>query len=153
MYQPTGNLAARIEADYERLNRFASSLTEFAREATGPENFVQWKIEALFHLRDFRNQVAKHFDLEEEGGFISDLLRLAPEAANRIELLVAEHAGILEGIDRTICWVKAEERSGAETHRRLRGDLDRIMQRLKNHESVEKELLYTAHNQVYGAGD
>lgn len=145
------DLTSQIEADHERLNQMIASLERFLSEE--PEHFVDWKVNMLFQLRDFHNQLAKHFDLEEEGGFISDLLRLAPQAANRIQRLPVEHERMLNRLDGTISDVKALTFASSGIRDRLRKRVEDVVRRFRDHESLECELLYHAHYQEFGVGD
>ena len=147
------DLASQIESDHVRLHAMMSSISEFLEEDLDPAYFLRWKVESLFQLRDFHNQLAKHFDLEELGGFFTEVLRLSPESANRIEHLIEDHSEILQILEKRIAALRAAEGPLPDTQDVLRHDLQSIIQRLRGHESLETELLYAAHYQVYGAGD
>jgi hypothetical protein len=147
------DLATQIESDHVRLHGMMSSMSEFLEQDLDPKHFLRWKVESLFQLRDFHNQLAKHFDLEELGGFFTEVLRLSPESANRIERLMADHSEILVVLERRIAELRSAEGPFPDTQDVLRRDLQTIIQRLKGHEALETELLYAAHYQVYGAGD
>lgn len=153
MHQTIPNIMVRIESDRERLKKSKSSLLGFVHAGRDGSDFLSWKIEALYQLRDFQNRLAKHFDLEEEGGLFTQLLRLAPNASYRINSLAAEHGEILEAISDAITSLKAAGSTDADTHRRLRDDVDRILERIREHESLEQEMMYSAHNRVFGVGD
>ena len=146
------DLPAQIESDHERLHDVMSTISSFLEEGVEPEHFLRWKIEALFQLRDFQNQLAKHFDLEELGGFFADVIRLSPESFNRIQHLKEDHADILVELTRLISELRTADAS-SNILDVLKKDVQTIMLRLKGHESLESELLYSAYYQVYGAGD
>ena len=147
------DIASQIESDHVRLHAMMSSIGEFLEQDLDPRHFLRWKVESLFQLRDFHNQLAKHFDLEELGGFFTEVLRLSPESANRIKSLMEDHSEILAVLERQIAELRSAESPFPDIQDVLRHDLQTIIQRLRGHEALETELLYAAHYQVYGAGD
>ncbi len=153
MLTPNTDIGLRVEAAHKRLRRLGAELTTFVDDDMDSLEFFPWKLTALSHLRDFQNQLAKHFDLEEEGGFIDDLLRLAPESSNSINHLKVAHSRMLSDLSDIIRMVKSYSLPSDVHLPRLRERVKAFLAGLREHESVETALLYEAHFQVNGAGD
>ncbi|MCS6817236.1 MAG: hemerythrin domain-containing protein [Blastocatellia bacterium] len=47
-------------------------------------------------LRAFKDHLRRHFELEEEGGFMEEVLRRWPHATPQVEALRAEHERLLQ---------------------------------------------------------
>lgn len=153
MFTPRTDIGIRIEADYKRLRDLSSELTTFIAQNVASEHFTAWKLSALTRLRDFQNQLAKHFDLEEDGGFIDELLGLSPESSNWINDLREDHRRMLEDLASIIAMVKSYSLPGDLDLPQLRSRINTFLVGLREHESAETALLYDAHFQVNGAGD
>ncbi len=153
MSKTVPNIITRIEADHDRLKMVKRSLVRFVEDAERGHDFLDWKIEALFQVRDFQNRLAKHFDLEEQGGFFAELLRLAPQASYQLKEIAAEHAEILSALDETIEWLKGAESNDPDVPVRLRADVHHILDQLRAHQTLEHEMMFSAHNQVFGVVD
>ena len=95
----------------------------------------------------------RHFDLEEEGGFIDEIKRMAPQWMNRIEQVEVDHEEIRAEMRQIISDLKDcttwAAYSASECGRRVR----ELTERLHEHESVEMDLMQMAHNREYGSGD
>jgi hypothetical protein len=153
MAQPS-SLTARIEADHRRINQ---TLTVFAAEAARsdtPADFAEWKLDLLAKLRDFHNDLLKHFDLEEAaGGLAEELLRIAPQRANEIKRTMADHRRIATLLANLIADLKRTEQATAGRITRLRERIQVLLDVIKAHETAEGALLQEAYFQDYGAGD
>lgn len=147
------DIASSIEADHARLKALMAELAdEVNAEVTAPE-FAAWKVAFLWRLRDFENQLLKHFDLEEDGGFMTDLLRLKPQWAARIAQLGDEHAQIRTRLDVLIGHLKATRDLGSFSAPGFRREVHDLLDLIRAHEALECELIQSAYYQVYGAGD
>lgn len=99
-----------------------------------------------------RRALAEHFALEEEGGYMAELLDIAPHLADRVAALLPEHAELLAEFDRVSrelckspttyeCWSIAE------------ADFHQALDRLERHEHRENELWQEAYEAETGAVD
>ncbi|MFQ5568440.1 MAG: hemerythrin domain-containing protein [Rhodothermales bacterium] len=146
-------IAARIEDDHRRLKQSMDAMVaEIAREIS-PEEYATWKLDILSKLRDFQNQVLKHFDLEEENGFLDDVLRLAPQHRRRVERLEKEHRKINADLNHIVSVVKNVESPTSVKIERVREQLRALIEVFEAHESAEHDLMQSVYYQDYGVGD
>ncbi len=146
-------LATRIEEEHASLHSMTQKIrTEFAKEIA-PAAFADWKIEILVLLRDFQNELLKHFDLEELSGFMEDLLMLAPRKSRVVEQLEAEHEQVIEGLQEALDDLKKLGEFKAEDLSDFRTRVEKILTTLDAHEAAERELIYDVYFQDIGIGD
>jgi len=147
------DLANRVDQEHEELRDTIDRLgTVFDRpiEAAG---FVGWKLDLLWQLRDFENQLQKHFDLEEDGGYNADLIRIAPHLAPSIAHLEEDHRKIISDLDHILDTVKSVENESSPVLQRAKVRIEALLAFIRQHETEENAIIQEAYYQDYGVGD
>lgn len=143
-------IADRVEEEHATLRTLMDNLaTTFARPPSG--EFGDWKLDRVWQLRDFRNVLVKHFDLEEDGGFMGDVIAKAPQERRRVDMLEAEHGEFLDELDGITGDLKrmVDLSSLPSVRDRLSG----LVSKLHDHEASERDLMYTVYFRDIGVGD
>ncbi len=153
MITPVATLAERIDQDHRRLRSALAQLLAVLEEPIPDKNFLEWKLEFLARLRDFQHHLLVHFDLEEEGGFMDTVLRVAPQYARQVDRLLEEHAEIVKDLDRSIKLFKEADCPSSTRLLRVREGVRQLVTTHEAHESVEHELIQNVYNQDLGTGD
>jgi len=150
MQQNNMDIVRRVEEEHVTLRLLMKSVTDsFARPPGG--DITDWKLNLVWELRDFRNALVKHFDLEEDGGFMGDVVATAPHEKRRVDQCEREHAEFLKEIDDITAELKRMIDPSAVQGVRER--LDKLIEKLHDHEALECELLGTVYFQDFGTGD
>jgi hypothetical protein len=150
----TDNLSTeQIEADHVRLKAVMASISDDLDRSVTPSEFSAWKTTFILSLRDFQSQLLKHFDLEEDGGFIEDMKRLAPQWMHRIEGVERDHDRLRKRLREIISDLKACRSYSEYREMACKGRIIQLIDHLHEHEREETDMIQLAHNQVYGAGD
>jgi hypothetical protein len=130
----------------------AAIKTELAVEVD-EEAFADWKLNFVWRLRDFQNALLKHFDLEEDGGFMQDLVAIAPGCTNRVDLLKQEHDEVIPRLSSlTEALKEMTTRQSGDLNSIVAGVLD-LFDQLERHEAAERELIQDVYFQDIGVGD
>lgn len=153
MSTPVATLAERIDQDHRRLRSALAQLLVVLEEPIPEGSFLEWKLEFLSRLRAFQHNLLVHFDLEEEGGFMDTVVRVAPQYARQVEQLLEEHASILKDLERSIEIFKGADSPVSSRLHRVRERVRELITVHEAHESVEHELLQNVYNQDLGTGD
>ena len=153
MADATDSITAKVEEDHARLKACMASLADEIEREEVPADFTAWKLELLWQLRDFHNQLMKHFDLEEVGGFMADVLRMAPRHANQVVHLEEEHRKIVSDLNHILAEVKRAESMASSQWRRVRVRVEDLFGVIRAHEASEYELMQDVFYQDYGVGD
>ena len=150
MQQNDVNIAHRIAEEHETLRSLREAVaSSFASPPEG--DFANWKLDLVWELRDFRNALVKHFDLEEDGGFMFDVVDTAPHEKPHVDILESEHAEFIREVDSITTDLKGQSDSSIIPG--LGERLDTLIARLNEHEELERELIGTVYFQDLGTGD
>ncbi|RMG39349.1 MAG: hypothetical protein D6732_04285, partial [Methanobacteriota archaeon] len=98
--------AEKIREAHHHLKQEMANINQMICENVTEENFEQWRLDLLWRLRDFLNHLQKHFDLEEEGGFMSDIVLIAPHQKRMVDKLADEHEKMVDDFTRIISKLK-----------------------------------------------
>lgn len=153
MYQTELGIAQRIEEDHALLQERISSVTSMMSQPAQLDEFGKWKLDFLWELRDFHNQLLKHFDLEEEGGLKEDVMHLAPQFTYRYEMLEEDHGKIVADLNHILQVVKDIEGPSSARFERVHERISDLIKVLKEHERDVDDLLQDVYCQEYGRGD
>lgn len=146
-------ISKRIHEEHDKLREEFQKIYQKIDAHVPAEQFPRWRMDLIFLLRDFQNDLLKHFDLEEEGGFMSDVIRLAPQHSGVVAKLQAEHIEIARELDNILIYLKGlqENTSGkyADFSRRVKD----LLNFFRAHETTESEVLMSTYLQDEGGGD
>ncbi len=102
-------------------------------------------------LRVFKDHLRRHFELEEEGGFMEEVVRRWPHTASQVEALRAEHERLLREAEALL------ETSGRATEGQPMdawvATCRRLFSAIREHEWKENRLIQEAFCLDIGGGD
>ncbi len=141
MTDKKSSIAAQVEQEHACLKRDMGDIEEDVMQEVSDEEFADWRLEFMWRLRDLRNHLCKHFDLEEEGGFMTEIKEEAPEAIKKVEELETAHGQILIDLDEILAELKSIETKKVEELVSIKGRVRKLMNTLRAHESAENEMM------------
>lgn len=150
MTEKKSNISSRVVNEHNILRENISSLTEKVEANIPDEKYEEWRLEFMWQLRDFRNHCLKHFDFEELGGFMKDVLNNSPESLKTVKKLEEDHSGIIKELDQILDDLKLLEEKESLKLEELKGDVKHLIIRLKAHEKAENDLIQKVYSQEYG---
>ncbi len=153
MKQSDRDLANRIERDHQELRASIDQLSTLFDAKIDAEGFIGWKLDLLWQLRDFQNQLQKHFDLEEDGGYNADLIRIAPHLASQVAHLEEDHRKIISDLSHILDNIKRIEGERSPMLLRVKDRVASLLTFIREHESEENAIIQEAYYQEYGVGD
>jgi len=153
MADSNATMNQHIENDHINLLKSLDDLETVFDELPAAEDFINWKLGLLWQLRDFHNQLQKHFDLEEQGGYNENLARQAPHLVPKIEHLEEEHLKIISDLNHIIQIIKETDHVESAKIERSKCRIDELIAFIRKHEAVENEVIQEAFYQDYGIGD
>lgn len=143
---PAAPRVGRIVADHHALRREATDLmvlAEHGREVDRPHGSVL--AERLSRLCE---RLRLHFALEEEGGYLHEIVAHRPDLQPRVAALLREHAAMLtEGTALTRLLL------GARVPLDVTPRLVRLLEALRRHEGAEHDVFQQAFLDDLGSGD
>lgn len=143
------DLAAEILSEHKELEAVIREL-EHKLEEGGPAGArMTWFRNLHDELTRFRTHLQRHFVLEEESGFMDEMVNQMPHAASKVGMLCKEHGSILAAIDELINATDRDAARFAELCRRIHHAISVV----KRHENDEHLLIQTVYSQDLGAAD
>lgn len=146
-------VASMVERDHEMLHASMHELAGLVAAPVPTDGFADWKLDLLWRLRDFQNNLQKHFDLEEESAYKSELLRLAPQVSPKLDHLEDEHRRFIIDLTNVLDHLKGMQRSDSPGIQAVRSGFAAIVLGLEEHEGEERTLIQDVFYQDYGVGD
>mgnify|MGYP005835663469 CR=1 FL=1 len=128
------------------LEKLRKQLTPFAQNTS----FAEWKMDYLHHIFEFKQQLQKHFTLEEEGGFTNNINPITPEDLQIAKRLESEHDQIMELIKFITNELNQIKKPSVKKLESIKKWVDNLIQRIERHENAEDQLLRKAYPDEYG---
>ena len=147
------DIILKIEKEHQALKQLITTIIQEMQQPVPEEAFDTWKLEFIWRLRDFRNQLLKHFELEEHGGFVEDMLRIKPENHARLKALEAQHQELIDSLDEIIAALKALGCRDCNRFPEIRSQIEHLLKQLETHEAAERDLIQSTYLQDFGAAD
>jgi len=143
----------QVENDHHALLDTLKQLDSAFEEIPERDDFTNWKLQRLWQLRDFQNQLQKHFDLEESGGYNEELRRMAPQLSSRIEHLEEDHLKITSDLNHILDVLKLIQHVDSAKLERVKCRVEGLVSFIRRHESEENDVIQEAYYQDFGVGD
>lgn len=144
------DLSTRVEQEHEHLRRELEQLQSSSSAPASGDDFSQWRLELIWQVRDFKNSLLKHFDLEEEGGFMRDVRKMVPNSDLQIKGLLAEHREMEEALDRILGTLKEMNERDEDKLDRLQNQVGELVTTINSHETTEQHLIQRTYYRDYG---
>jgi len=105
--------------------------------------------EATSVVQSLYDQMRKHFEQEEEGGYLEEAITRVPTLAALAEVLQQQHAELSRLAGQMLADARSTERP-VDVWVRLKADYARFAKMLLGHEAAENKLLERAFNEDLG---
>jgi len=144
------SIASELEDDHIGLNKDIAAIMQLLELEIDKTDFQRWRLRFLWNLRDFKNRLLKHFDLEEVGGFMTEVVSIKPEFSAKVGDLKDEHEKISRELDDILMMLKRLEKLEGDSMDLIKTRLQQLMTSLGKHENEEHQLLQKAYYRDYG---
>lgn len=146
-------IAHQVEQDHQRLRMQESALEAELSKDVQASTFDDWRLRFLKQLREFQYRLLRHFDLEEDGGFMADLVAHVPRMSDKIDALEAEHVELLARLESIIADVKRVDNLSQWENVALKARIISLLRALRQHEATECALIQEAYYQDIGVAE
>ena len=150
MAEKKSNISSKVMDEHNILRENISTLSKKIEMEIPDDKYEDWRLEFMWQLRDFRNHCLKHFDFEELGGFMKDVLNDAPETITVVNKLEDDHTKIIKELDDILDDLKSQEIKETEHLEKLKSNVKHLIIKLKAHEKAENDLIQKVYSQEYG---
>jgi hypothetical protein len=147
------SMASLIQEEHDSLKETMAAIRSDLESNARDADFASWRLNFVWRLRDFQNALLKHFDLEEDGGFMEELVAVSPGCTARVALLKQEHENIIPRLNELTDELKEMKSRQPITLNRVAAGLIDLFEVLERHEAAERELIQDVYFQDIGVGD
>ena len=147
------SMASLIQEEHDSLKETMAAIRSDLESDEREADFSNWRLNFVWRLRDFQNALLKHFDLEEDGGFMQELVAVSPGCTARVALLKQEHEDIIPRLNELTDELKEMTSRQPITLNRIAAGLIDLFDLLERHEAAERELIQDVYFQDIGVGD
>jgi len=146
----------QVNREHREFKTMSAELRGFldrSRPGAGEAGHHDWAAQLARRLVDLHDKLVVHFRHEERDGLFETLTRISPGATRKVDLLTAEHRGMLDEV-RAVMSSAMRYSEGAELENpHLRRRLVELLDRLKEHEQDETDLMQRLEYRDLGSGD
>jgi hemerythrin-like domain-containing protein len=150
MTEKKSNISSKVLDEHNILRENINTLSKKVEMEIPDEKYEEWRLEFMWQLRDFRNHCLKHFDFEELGGFMKDVLDDAPETKKIVNKLEQDHTALIKQLDDILENLKTQEQKDQSKLDEIKSNVKHLIIRLKAHEKAENDLIQKVYSQEYG---
>lgn len=133
--------AQHVEIQHKCINTDLDVLKTDLSKEVAAEDFSEWKLAYMWQLRDLRNMLTKHFDYEEESGFIREIIKNVKANRKRVIQLKNEHKSLIGILDAILIDVKTMQKSDEFQLEDIRDRMTHFIKTVHIHEKAENELI------------
>jgi len=141
MAETRPTVADEILREHEVVREIIRQLELLVEEGGFVEQEPEWSRRLSNELAAFRRHLQRHFALEEEGGFMLDVVTLMPHASEQVEKLRQEHDEILRAVDELIRDAGLLVSGSSLMAMEFRDRVLQVLSTIRRHETEENELI------------
>jgi hemerythrin-like domain-containing protein len=135
----------QVEDDHAALKTALKQIEAECGRTIQSDEFNEWKRGFIKLLRKFNTNMLNHFDLEEDGGYLAEIIIEAPHTIKDVKNLEAEHEQFICDLSSVILVLKQMERYDPNELQDCRGKLTLLIKSLREHEKTENTLVQNAY--------
>ena len=147
------SMASLVQEEHDSLKETMAAIRSDLESDARNADFANWRLNFVWRLRDFQSALLKHFYLEEDGGFMEELVAVSPGCTARVALLKQEHEDIIPRLNELTDELKEMTSKQPITLNWVAAGLIDLFDLLERHEAAERELIQDVYFQDIGVGD
>lgn len=138
----------RLSAEHRHLSKATQQLRALAMGPVTAEGFAFWRQDLRARLGGFRRLLLDHFEHEEDGGFLRDVLAKVPNSQSKVEALRDEHDNIERRLDTVLD--DLERLEATDDPGPIQQQVEDLTNLLVQHETEEQHLVQRTYYREYG---
>ena len=101
------------------------------------EDFTLWKIEFIWQMREFKNDLLKHFDFEEDSGFFDHFPKAEANEGTYGKKMRTEHKQLMKDLDKILTKLKKIRDIRNPDLKAMEIDILHLISEISKHETRE----------------
>ena len=107
------------------------------------DDFALWKIEFVWQMREFKNNLYKHFDFEDDSGIFDYFPFGDTKNTNQGERFKTEHRQILGNLDKILTRLKRIKTINDSELKAIESDIFDLVSDIRRHEKEEIKIVHS----------
>lgn len=134
-------ISEKIKEDHLSIKSLTQQIRQHIKKDVSDITFESWLHNLNDLIQKLQHKLIEHFEMEEEGGFMADILSIAPQKRHAISQLKSEHEMMLKDV-KLILRCVSEAHTIEETKMiNLTHRIRELLDLLTTHEAAENILL------------
>ena len=135
-----------INDDHKSLNSKLENIKVALNTWIASDDFLLWKIEFIWQMREFKNNLFHHFDFEEETGFFEHFPNGDSIRKTYGRKIKTEHKHITRELDKILTRLKRIQDVQNPKLKKLEEDILELIEDIYRHENSEINVLNSLNN-------
>jgi len=110
------------------------------------EDFTLWKIEFIWQMREFKNNLLKHFDFEEDSGFFDHFPKTETTGGSYGKKMRTEHRQLMKDLEKILIKLKKIRGINNPELKNLEVDILQLISEISKHENREMGVIDSLYN-------
>ena len=135
------SITSQLQKEHAYIHALTNQIEKLVAATKPQRRRIEWSSSLLETLSSLREHLEKHFEFEESGGFMDEVVKALPNVSQQVEALRRDHQIIAYEVNDLY---KRAERLILDTGPTSKGigeDIRHFLRALREHEKKENELV------------
>jgi hypothetical protein len=127
----------KIKEEHDSVERSLENIKIALKSWMESEDFTLWKIEFTWQMREFKNDLLKHFDFEEDSGFFDHFPKTTSNSGTYGKRMRSEHKQLAKDLEKILNKLKRIRDIRNPALRKIEVDIRHLISEIIKHEDRE----------------
>jgi hypothetical protein len=127
----------KIEEEHNTVDRSLENIKIALKTWMESEDFTLWKIEFVWQMREFKNNLLKHFDFEENSGFFDHFPKTESTCGTYGKKIRSEHKQLVKDLEKILNRLKKIRDIRNPGLKKIEIDILHLINEISKHEDRE----------------
>jgi hypothetical protein len=127
----------KIEEEHNNVDRSLENIKIALKTWMESEDFTLWKIEFVWQMREFKNNLLKHFDFEENSGFFDHFPKAEATCGKYGKKMRTEHKQLAKDLEKILNRLKKISDIRNPGIKKIEVDILQLIKEISKHEDRE----------------
>jgi hemerythrin-like domain-containing protein len=135
-------LASQLQKEHDYILEITVKIESLLKATSRQKQTVDWSSSLLESLSLLREHLERHFDFEETGGFMEEVVRVLPNVSQQVERLKSDHQIMMYEINDLYQRAEKLILYNGSVIKKIELDIKHFLQLLGDHEKKENQLVF-----------
>ena len=136
----------KIEEEHDTVDRSLENIKVALKTWMESEDFTLWKIEFIWQMREFKNNLLKHFDFEEDSGFFDHFPKTHSNGRNYGKKIRTEHKQLAKDLQKILNKLRKIQDIRNPALKKMEVDILHLISEISKHEDREMSVIHSLYH-------